>query len=103
MVLDKGKLIEFDSPATLLNDKRSTFYSMAKDAGLVSEESNSGVGISKKTQETKGNPKSPNVDLQTSSPTSNPESSQHSEVYFQTPSPKSPGRRNVDSKETDIF
>ncbi|KAJ8313002.1 hypothetical protein KUTeg_010375, partial [Tegillarca granosa] len=105
MVLDKGKLIEFDSPATLLNDKRSTFYSMAKDAGLVSEESNSGVGISKKTQKSKGNPKSPNVDLQMSSPTSvkmegsrksNPESNQHSEVYFQTPSPKSPGRRNVD-------
>ncbi|CAF0762037.1 unnamed protein product [Brachionus calyciflorus] len=35
MVLDKGKLVEFDSPANLLSNNKSIFYSMAKDAGLV--------------------------------------------------------------------
>lgn len=35
MVLDKGKIIEFDTPEILLSDIESSFYSMAKDAGLV--------------------------------------------------------------------
>jgi len=34
MVLDAGKVIEFDSPAQLLQ-KKGHFYSMAKDAGLA--------------------------------------------------------------------
>ncbi|XP_073949376.1 multidrug-Resistance like Protein 1 isoform X4 [Choristoneura fumiferana] len=36
MVLDKGQLVEYAPPAQLLADKQSIFYSMAKDAGLVS-------------------------------------------------------------------
>ena len=35
LVLDKGKVKEFDSPKNLLNNKTSVFYGMAKDAGLV--------------------------------------------------------------------
>lgn len=35
IVLDKGNIVEFDAPATLLQNKRSIFYGMAKDAGLV--------------------------------------------------------------------
>ncbi|XP_046664340.1 multidrug resistance-associated protein 1-like isoform X2 [Homalodisca vitripennis] len=35
VVLDKGMIKEFDSPAKLLKSDSSTFYSMAKDAGLV--------------------------------------------------------------------
>jgi ATP-binding cassette subfamily C (CFTR/MRP) protein 1 len=34
MVLDKGKVIEFDTPANLLADKNSSFYSLAHDAGV---------------------------------------------------------------------
>ncbi|KAL5019777.1 hypothetical protein ScPMuIL_002669 [Solemya velum] len=36
MVLDSGKIKEFDSPGTLLQDKSSAFFLMAKDAGLAS-------------------------------------------------------------------
>lgn len=35
IVLDRGEIIEFDSPSSLLEDKNSAFYSMAKDANLV--------------------------------------------------------------------
>ncbi|XP_074648822.1 multidrug resistance-associated protein 1-like isoform X2 [Tubulanus polymorphus] len=35
MVLDKGRIKEFDEPKNLLNDKRTIFYGMARDAGLV--------------------------------------------------------------------
>ena len=35
LVLDKGQVKEFDSPVFLLKDKKSMFYGMAKDAGLV--------------------------------------------------------------------
>ncbi|PRD31029.1 UNVERIFIED_CONTAM: Canalicular multispecific organic anion transporter 1 [Trichonephila clavipes] len=34
MVLDQGEVAEFDSPETLLKDKESIFYGMAKDANL---------------------------------------------------------------------
>ncbi|KAK0179174.1 hypothetical protein PV327_007989 [Microctonus hyperodae] len=34
IVLDKGKITEFDSPDVLLRQSTSAFYSMAKDAGL---------------------------------------------------------------------
>lgn len=33
MVLDKGEIIEFDSPRKLLSDNKSVFYSMAASAG----------------------------------------------------------------------
>lgn len=36
MVLDQGLIREFDSPDNLLKDKSSAFYSMAKDANIVS-------------------------------------------------------------------
>uniref|UniRef100_A0A0K8S5P0 ABC transporter domain-containing protein n=2 Tax=Lygus hesperus TaxID=30085 RepID=A0A0K8S5P0_LYGHE len=36
LVLDKGLVIEFDPPDVLLKRKNSVFYSMAKDAGIVS-------------------------------------------------------------------
>ncbi|GIX88296.1 multidrug resistance-associated protein 1 [Caerostris darwini] len=35
MVLDQGRVAEFDSPEVLLKDKGSIFYGMAKDANLV--------------------------------------------------------------------
>lgn len=35
LVLDKGKIGEFDSPSNLLANKQSNFYSLAKDARLV--------------------------------------------------------------------
>lgn len=37
MVLDNGKICEFDSPTVLLQDKDSLFYSMAAAANLVGE------------------------------------------------------------------
>ncbi|XP_063876014.1 ATP-binding cassette sub-family C member 3-like isoform X2 [Scylla paramamosain] len=35
MVMDQGRIAEFDSPSALLAQKDSIFYNMAKDAGLV--------------------------------------------------------------------
>ncbi|KAI8342382.1 multi drug resistance-associated protein MRP [Chlamydoabsidia padenii] len=35
LVLDKGSILEFDTPQALLADKESSFYSMSKEAGLV--------------------------------------------------------------------
>ncbi len=35
LVLSHGEKVEFDSPKNLLSDKKSSFYSMCKDAGLV--------------------------------------------------------------------
>lgn len=37
MVLDAGKIVEFDSPDNLL-EKQGHFYSMAKDAGITKDE-----------------------------------------------------------------
>lgn len=34
MVLDSGKIVEFDAPSVLLNNKQGHFYAMAKDAGI---------------------------------------------------------------------
>ncbi len=38
LVLDKGKIAEFDSPEALLKDKDSVFYSMAQSANLVTND-----------------------------------------------------------------
>jgi ATP-binding cassette subfamily C (CFTR/MRP) protein 1 len=35
IVLKQGKVIEYDSPQALLNDRDSTFYSLAYEAGLI--------------------------------------------------------------------
>ena len=35
LVLDKGQVGEFDSPANLLSNQQSIFYSLAKDPKLV--------------------------------------------------------------------
>lgn len=35
LVLDKGKVVEFDSPQTLLADPRTRFYALAKDARII--------------------------------------------------------------------
>ena len=35
MVLDNGKITEFDSPSNLLSNSKSSFYGMAKEAGLL--------------------------------------------------------------------
>ena len=35
IVLDRGVLVEYDTPEALLQNKASIFHSMAKDAGLV--------------------------------------------------------------------
>jgi ATP-binding cassette subfamily C (CFTR/MRP) protein 1 len=35
LVLEKGKIIEFDSPKQLLKDTTSQFYSLAKEAGVA--------------------------------------------------------------------
>ena len=36
IVLDQGRVKEFDRPASLLKDDQSLFYTMAKDTGVVS-------------------------------------------------------------------
>ena len=33
--MDKGEIVEFDTPANLLQNTGSTFYAMAKDAGVT--------------------------------------------------------------------
>lgn len=35
LVLEKGRVEEFDTPQNLLGNKKTIFYGMAKDAGLV--------------------------------------------------------------------
>ena len=35
LVLDRGRVVEFEAPQVLLADPGSAFYSLAKDAGLV--------------------------------------------------------------------
>ena len=35
LVLEAGKVKEFDTPEKLLDDAQTSFYSMARDAGLV--------------------------------------------------------------------
>lgn len=35
IVLDKGLIVEYDSPEALLRNPSSSFYNMAKDAGLA--------------------------------------------------------------------
>ena len=35
MVLDKGKIVEFDDPKTLLQNPDSSFYALAKSAKLI--------------------------------------------------------------------
>lgn len=38
LVLDTGSIVEYDSPKNLMNNKRSVFYGMALDAGLIASE-----------------------------------------------------------------
>ncbi len=45
MVLDSGKIIEFDSPSVLLNNKQGHFYAMAKDAGIRREETSTSADL----------------------------------------------------------
>jgi ABC-type multidrug transport system fused ATPase/permease subunit len=35
MVLEKGNIVEFDSPKKLLSNRNGIFYSMLKDAKLL--------------------------------------------------------------------
>jgi len=41
IVLDKGKVAEFDTPDNLLKDKSSLFFSLCKEGGLIKKEHNS--------------------------------------------------------------
>jgi len=38
MVLDAGKIAEFDTPDSLLKNSKSIFYGMAKNAGLINSQ-----------------------------------------------------------------
>uniref|UniRef100_A0A673HV30 ATP-binding cassette, sub-family C (CFTR/MRP), member 2 n=1 Tax=Sinocyclocheilus rhinocerous TaxID=307959 RepID=A0A673HV30_9TELE len=46
MVLDFGKIVEFDSPSVLLNNKQRHFYAMAKDAGIRGGETSTAKNMS---------------------------------------------------------
>uniref|UniRef100_A0A673LNI6 ABC-type glutathione-S-conjugate transporter n=1 Tax=Sinocyclocheilus rhinocerous TaxID=307959 RepID=A0A673LNI6_9TELE len=46
MVLDSGKIVEFDSPSVLLNNKQGHFYAMAKDAGIRGGETSKPTNMS---------------------------------------------------------
>ena len=35
MLLDQGSILEFDKPATLLDNTNTSFYKMANDAGMI--------------------------------------------------------------------
>jgi ABC-type multidrug transport system fused ATPase/permease subunit len=35
MVLDKGNIVEFDSPTQLISNRNGIFYSMLRDAKLL--------------------------------------------------------------------
>ena len=35
MVLSGGKIVEYENPTTLLSQKSSIFYDMARDAGIA--------------------------------------------------------------------
>ena len=37
LVLDAGRVAEFNTPQSLLKDKKSIFHSMAKDAGIATD------------------------------------------------------------------
>ena len=37
LVLDQGQIAEFDTTQNLLGNKKSTFYALAAEAGIVSE------------------------------------------------------------------
>ena len=39
LVLDKGKVMEFDSPGNLMDNPASLFHNMAKQAGILSKKS----------------------------------------------------------------
>jgi ABC-type proline/glycine betaine transport system ATPase subunit len=43
IVLDQGKIAEYDSPQVLLSNKESIFFGMAKNAGLVKETNNTEI------------------------------------------------------------
>lgn len=49
LVLDHGRVAEFDAPAVLLADKTSKFYGMAFEAGLVCDAGEDGGQV--KTEE----------------------------------------------------
>lgn len=50
LVLDQGRVAEFDAPGVLLEDKSSQFYSMALEAGLVQD----AEGVDVRTQSEEG-------------------------------------------------
>jgi len=37
LVMDKGMVVEFDSPKSLMDNKESIFYAMAKDSNLITK------------------------------------------------------------------